>query len=145
MKTLVTENEKLAQFEGQWHTTGKILNSENKQQDDLRGSETYEWLPGDHFMLHKVDVTIGNEQHISYEIIGFDQNAQHYTLQQYDNKGNSRSMTASLRDGLWSILGEKLRFNGRFNQEGTEFNGVWEKLVDGEGWQEFMEVSLRKE
>lgn len=138
------EYEKLAQFEGQWQTTGRILNSENKGQEDLSGSETYEWLPGGHFMSHKVNVTIGNEEHFTYEIIGYDQTAKQYTLQHFDNKGTSKFMTATLREGQWSILGEKLRFNGRFNHEGTGFTGVWEKLVEGEGWLEFMEISLTK-
>ncbi len=144
MKSMVMEYEKLAQFEGQWNAAGRILNSENKEQEDFSGTETYEWLPGGHFMFHKVDVTIGNEAHFTYEIIGFDQTAKHYTLQHYDNKGNTRFMTATLREGQWGILGEKLRFNGRFNKEGTEFTGVWEKLMEGEGWQEFKEIRLTK-
>ncbi|MEX1193261.1 MAG: DUF1579 family protein, partial [Brumimicrobium sp.] len=111
------EHEQLARFVGSWNTEGKILETDTTPEIKISGKDTYEWLPGEFFLLHKVDVLIGEGNNETFEIIGFDDEKGKYTMQHYDNNGNSGFMTATCNDGTWIFLGETLRFTGGFKKE----------------------------
>jgi hypothetical protein len=132
----------LGRFAGQWTTEGQVLPSANKAGIEVKGTDTYEWLPGGFFLLHKVDVKIGEEKVQTLEIIGFDESANHYTMQHYDNKGNAGLMTATLMDNLWIFRGESLLFKGGFSKEDTVFSGVWEQLNSEKVWVPYMNIRL---
>jgi hypothetical protein len=94
--------------------------------------------------LHKVDVFVGDDKNNTFEIIGFDKKLNAYTMQHYDNKGNSGFMTAIYQNGLWTFLGETLRFSGGFKNDEKEFSGVWEQTSDGKNWKHFMDIKLTR-
>ncbi|MDF3026026.1 MAG: hypothetical protein K0S23_333 [Fluviicola sp.] len=144
MKDKSLEYEQLNRFVGKWKTTGKIPASGASPEINVSGSDTYEWLPGGFFLLHKVDVLLGDDKNETLEIIGFDKQRDLYTMQHYDNKGNSGFMTADYKDGVWTFLGDNLRFKGGFKKNDTEFSGVWEQSSDGKDWTHFMEIRLTK-
>jgi hypothetical protein len=87
---------------------------------------------------------MGADKNETFEIIGFDKIKDHYTMRYYDNKGNSGLMTASCKDGLWTFLGETLRFTGGFKKNDTEFSGIWEQSSDGNNRTHFMDIKLTK-
>src|SRR5690606_32631994 len=124
----------LEKFVGTWATEGTIPASDTTAEINISGTDTYEWLPGKFFLMHKVDVTMGNDRNETLEIIGFDSKKQVYTMQHYDHKGNSGVMTAYYKDGVWSFLGEHLRFTGGFKNHDNEFSGIWEQKFDGKNW-----------
>ncbi len=64
-------------------------------------------------------------------------------MQHYNNKGNSRSMTAKVNDGLWTFTGKNLRFKGGFNGDGGVFSGVWEQLTDRKTWSHLIDQTLQ--
>lgn len=144
MKDKRVAYEKLNKFVGQWKTTGLIPASGNTPEIKIYGTDTYEWLPGSFFLMHSVDVSVGNDRNETTEIIGFDKQKDLYTMQHYDNKGNSGVMTAVCRDEVWTFLGDNLRFTGGFKEEDQEFSGVWEQSTDGINWKHFMNIKLTK-
>ena len=144
MKDKTFEYEQLNKFVGIWNTAGKIPASDTTPEIKIYGTDTYEWLPGEFFLLHKVDVFVGEDKNETIEIIGFDKQNNLYTMQHYDNKGNSGFMTAHCSDGVWTFLGENLRFTGGFKKHDKEFSGAWEQSSDGKNWTHFMDIKLTK-
>ena len=134
----------LNKFVGTWETAGRILATGQQGEQKITGTDSYEWLPGHFFLLHKADVLLGNEQSHTHEIIGFDSRAGHFTMQYYDNRGNTGSMMAIVKDGLWNFTGGELRFHGRFNNTENEFSGIWEKQNEEGNWEHFMDIKLTR-
>jgi len=144
IKNRANEYELLNKFAGHWKTEGTILQTETSPEIKVWGTDTYEWLPGEYFLLHKVDVFVGDDKNNTFEIIGFDKMVNAYTMQHYDNKGNSGFMTATYQNGLWTFLGETLRFSGGFKNNENEFSGIWEQTSDGKNWKHFMDIKLTR-
>ena len=134
----------LDKFAGKWNTKGLILPTSNSAGIEVSGTDTYEWLPGNFFLLHKVDVKIGSDIVQTHEIIGFDEPNSNFTMQHYDNKGNSGLMTATLMDDLWIFKGETLLFKGGFSENDTVFSGVWEQLNNEKIWVPYMNIRLER-
>ena len=142
MKSNPVELEQLNKFVGIWATSGKNPASDTTPEIIISGTDNYEWLPGEYFLLHQADVFVGNDKNKTHEIIGFDDQKNLYTMQFYDNKGNSGFMTAKTYNGVWTFLGENLRFTGGFKNHNREFSGIWEQTSDGVNWRHLMEIKL---
>src|SRR5687767_9890233 len=112
-----TAHQQLNKFVGLWNTTGRILPTTTSPEISVSGTDSYEWLPGGYFLLHKVDVQMGDERNETLEIIGWNHLHKHYVLQYYESKGNSGSMAGTVANGQWTFLGETLRFKGGFNAD----------------------------
>lgn len=136
------EHRKLEAFIGKWKTTGVIRATAENPEIEIGGTDTYEWLPGGFFLLHQVDVYVGDDRNQTHEIIGFDPQLGSYTMQHFDNQGNTGTMQASVNNGVWTFLGDSLRFTGSFSQEGNVLSGIWERLEDGKNWSHFMDIKL---
>jgi hypothetical protein len=50
--------ERLGAVVGRWHTTGHVIAD---PPIPVVGTDIYEWLPGGHFLVHHVDVVIGDQ------------------------------------------------------------------------------------
>ena len=144
MNTSKPEYKALGKFAGKWNTEGTIRADGNNPEVKINGTDTYEWLPGGFFLIHKVAVFMGDEKNDTIEIIGFDPSSNSYTMQYYDHKGNSGTMKATLNNDTWTFIGDKLRFSGRFSQDEKIFSGIWEKLTDDETWVDFIDIKLVK-
>ena len=110
----------------------------------MRAIDRYQWLPGGFFMLHTVDALIGGEASQSIEVIGYDAEQGCYVSRSYDDRGASDRFTARLENRAWAIDGLKVRFRGAFEARGTVLAGIWEQLRDGNQWQPWMDIELRK-
>ena len=144
MKTINKPYDQLARFVGFWQTEGRIIATESSPEIKISGTDTYEWLPGEFFLLHKVDVRMGDTHNQTLEIIGFDKAKNEFTLQHYDNEGNSGFMTGMYADHVWIFLGEDLKFTGGFKNDDKVFSGIWEKSTNGNEWTHFMDITLSK-
>ena len=134
----------LKRFVGRWDTEEKILATDKTPEVKISGTDTYMWLPGVFFLLHTVDVLAGDDRNETFEVIGYDTQEQKYTLQHYDNKGNSGFMYGTCHNGVWTYLGDTLRFTGGFKKEDREFSGIWDQSTDGTNWKPFIEMQLRR-
>ena len=139
------EHKQLSRFVGRWNTEGKIPAKNTTPEVKIIGTDTYEWLPGEYFLLHKVDVLVGDDKNETFEVVGFDKLIGKYTMRHYDNKGNSGYMTATYDKGVWIFLGETLKFTGGFKNEDKEFSGIWEQLTNDKNWTHFMDIILTKQ
>ena len=138
------EHRALGVLAGKWITQGTIRASSKAAASEMRVIDRYEWLPGEFFMLHKVDALIGGKASRSIEVIGFDAEQGCYVSRSYDDQGGSDEFTAYLKNRAWAIDGSKVRFRGAFDASGTVLAGIWEQRSDGNQWKPWMDIELRK-
>jgi hypothetical protein len=137
------ELEHLEPFVGTWHTEG-LLKVNGKNGDlKITGTDSYEWLPGGFFLLHRVDVHIGSEHKEAIEVIGYNESGKTFQMQYFDNEGNTGTMGANVRNGVWTFLDKSMRFTGRFNDDKNVMEGAWEQFLDGK-WVHWMKIKLTK-
>ena len=136
---------RLQRFVGRWRTEGEILGGPPGASARLQATDSYEWLPGGYFLLHRVEGRLGDEPVQTLEVIGYDAERHTYFSHAFDDRGNARTYTAGLSDdGTWSIVGSSERFTGSFSADGTALVGTWERLADGGEWARWMTIRLTK-
>lgn len=135
----------LGGFVGSWRTSGEVLTPE-AHSAPFRARDTYEWLDGRFFLLHRWDAEMPDGVTKGIEVIGYDPSRRTYFMQSYDSRGNVGSMQASVTGATWTFWAEGVRFAGGFRDEGMTFAGVWERRAeDGSGWSQWMKIRLTRE
>jgi len=137
-----TRQRQLSYFEGTWQTTGQILSGEDDGKS-IHGLDTYEWLPGAHFLMHTTDVLIGEKRQHVVEVIGYDEEAKMILGRSFGGSGNFEEMSFDLRGDEVLINGATMRFNGRFSEDYSHITGIWERATLN-GWSAVMEIHLIK-
>ncbi len=103
---------RLDAFVGKWHAEGESY-AEGQRPDDPRASavpwtseETYEWLPGGFFLLHRWDAMAGERAFKGTEIIGYDEEGGYFT-RFFDNAGNHPEYRATVNDAVWTFVSDR--------------------------------------
>lgn len=143
MKSKKIKDSQFKKFIGKWSTEGRILETNENPSIKIKGTDTYELILDGFFILHKANVLMGKDISQTYEIIGIGKSEKQFTMQHYDNSGALGLMSATLKNGTWNYAGKELRFTGRFNRNGNEFSGLWQKLNKSK-WVDFIEINLSK-
>lgn len=131
--------EKWQAFIGTWKTEGETTTG-----DKITGFDSYEWFPGNFFVIHKVDVKMGEEHIQGMEIISYDATTGKYPMQYYNNKGDTSLSQATENNGKWNITGEKERLAFSITENGNVIAGTWEGSEDGKTWAPIMNIKLTK-
>lgn len=132
-------------FVGVWETEGEVKSNNDTPSVKFTATDTYEWLPGGYFVLHRftADMPDGNVQGI--EVIGYSTDSQSFLMYSFDSLGNNMVMQGKTEGGKWIFLGECIRFTGSFLDDGKTFSGLWElRSSEEENWKPWMDVTLRK-
>ena len=119
------EHRKLGVFLGRWHTTGVVAATASTPAATVDSIDTYEWYPGEFFLVHHADGTVGNDAIRSIEIMGYDPERQCYFAPFFDSTGGCGT--------------EEIRLDG------NTVKARHEKSDDGMNWVLWMEVILTKE
>ena len=135
---------RLDAFAGKWHTQGQIKESPLGPAGNLIGTDSYEWLSGGFFLVHHVDVRMGDQKNATIEIIGYDASAKTYPMHSFDSQGNSIVMQAGVMGDTWTFSGDSMRFRGVFGDAGKSISGKWEYLGEDSSWHHWMDVELTK-
>jgi hypothetical protein len=138
------ELQRLHVLVGKWNTEGETHASADAPAVKVTGVDTYEWLSGKFFLVHRANGQIGNEELNTIKFIGYDASIQMYTCHCFDSRGNTELFQATLRDHTWTIEGKSSRFTGLFNSIGNTLTGQWEQSSDGLNWLPWMDVKLTK-
>jgi Protein of unknown function (DUF1579) len=138
------EIQRLQIFVGKWKTEGETHAFVDTPAVKVAFVDTYEWLSGKFFLVHRADGQIGNEASSTIECIGYDTSIQMYTCHSFDRHGNADQFQAHLRDRTWTIEGKSARFTGVFAITGNTLTGTWERSSDGLNWLPWMDVKLTK-
>ena len=76
------------------------------------------------------------------EVIGYDLAAKKYLARSYDDQGASEVFEVALKGKSWSIAGDSVRFNGKFDAKGNKLSGLWELKGKKAGWQPWIKLKL---
>jgi hypothetical protein len=112
----------------------------------ISGTDRYEWLAGGFFLLHWVDVQIGDEKIEAIEIIGgYDAASGSYPMRSFDNGGNTATMYARVgEDGGWTFADESTRATLVVSDDRNAMTATWERCDDGTNWLPWMDMTFTK-
>lgn len=129
-------------FIGTWNTRGEVLATESAPASVLLATDTYRWLPGKHFIVHEADARFGGEPARSMEVIGYDAASKKYVARSFDDQGVSELFEVALEGRNWNIIGESVRFKGKFDVKGNKLTGLWELKSKVGSWQPWIKLRL---
>jgi hypothetical protein len=137
--------ERLNPLVGVWATEGEMKTSASEKPAKFTATDTYEWLPGGHFLLHRFDADMPDGKVQGIEVIGYSRENDSFPMHSFDSTGNTSLMQARIEKETWTFVGETIRFTGRFRDNGRVFAGLWEfRSGEDASWQPLMDVILRK-
>lgn len=131
---------KLDVFVGTWHAEGTSY-AEGQRRDNPRASpqpwvsdESYEWLPGGFFLLHRWNARAGTRTFIGTEIIGFDSAKGGYFSFFFDNAGNHPVYHVSVHGDVWTFIEAETRAMVTIREGGRSLEFRWEWKNGGDDW-----------
>jgi uncharacterized protein DUF1579 len=136
------EHRRLEMFVGKWTQVGEAQASPYGPAAKLTSVDTYEWMPGGFFMLHRWEAQQGTVAFKATEILGYDARNRVYTTHLFDNFGNSGSYKMTVQGNTWTTTGDsevggkplKERCTMVFGNPPTSFTGKCEYSHDGAKW-----------
>jgi hypothetical protein len=153
----------LGAIAGRWRTQGQVIGEPSTA---VVGSDVYELLPGGRFLLHHVDVTVGDRPVKAVEIIGEPANeglAGTMLARSYDNNGAADVMRVHIDDsGVWHFSGGpeiaraarpdavapaegSVRSTLRVGEDGNTMSAFWERTEDGTTWLPWMDIRFTRD
>ena len=139
-------------FVGEWHMEGKQLAGPIGPDADITAVQTFEWLDGHAFLIHRFDGRVGDSRASCIEIIGYDRDTGTCRAHTFYNHGLTNVWDIEQRDGAWRLLGDwnlggnplKARCTINFGNDNTTLSAKWECSSDGKQWQTFWDTHARK-
>ena len=130
---------------GTWRTEGAMLTEDTHETIPFGGTDKYEWVLNKQFILHTVDIMMGEEKVEALEMIysqpGY---PSAFIMTSFDNQGEVSTMAAQLtEEGRFIGAGNKMRFILNV-VGGDKMKGVWERSEDNVNWKLWMTIELRK-
>jgi hypothetical protein len=153
------ELQRLDALVGRWRSHGHIIGDPAVP---ITGTDIYEWLPGGFFLVHHVDVLIGQQKVQALELIGeYDPTTDTFTARAYDNLGAITVMRARVDEhGVWTFTGGgdvapvarpaaddaggAVRSTLTVDADGSAMTARWERSDDGVSWQPWMDISFTR-
>jgi hypothetical protein len=142
--------EALEPFIGKWSLVAAF---EDMPPTDAGARVTFEWLPGEKFLIERWEVPVP-EAPDGIAIIGADPESEGNYLQHYfDSRGVARVYRMSFENGVWKLwrdgpdfspLDFAQRFSGTFSDDGQTIAGSWEICHDGTTWEHDFDLTYAK-
>jgi hypothetical protein len=121
---------------GSWRSSGRTVDGV-----DVEGGDVYEWLPGERFVVHRVDVRMGGEQVDVLEVIG-ERDADALLMRSFDGHGGTAVMRATVDDaGVWTFAGPTER--ATLVVAPSMMSATWERNAGGT-WEHWMDMEFRR-
>ena len=139
-----SEHMKLEPLVGIWKTRGSTIASASMPAVEFSGTDSYEWLQGGFFLLHRVDVLMGDRRVIGVETIWFDPARRCYRTHFVDVEGQTSTYEAQLDGREWTLASLADRFAGHFSEDWATISGRWERTVGDADWEPWMDVTLTR-
>ena len=145
-------HQRLNAFVGTWNTEGQQCEGAVGPAAKIRAMETYEWLRGEFFLVHRFEGQVGDGAVACIEIIGYDAETQSYPTHTFYNNGVANEWQSHERDGIWTLAGDwqmqgqsvKVRCTTAFSDAGHTMTSKWEQSSDGSSWETFWDVKASK-
>ncbi len=137
--------EKLEFLIGSWHTQGEVLQDGSNASLQISGMDTYEWVSGGCFILHRVDVFMGKERTEAVEIIGYDESRKSFFMKSFDNQCAETLMYAFVeKAGVLKFGDNKMKSVLSVSKDGNTMHAKWEQSKNGKDWEPWMKLEFKK-
>ena len=151
--------QRLGALVGRWRSEGHVVADVPVP---ITGTDIYEWLPGGFFLVHRVDVVIGQQPVQALELIGeYDPATDSFTARAYDNLGKVTVMCARVDEqGVWRFTGGgdvapvarpasagasgAVRSTLTVTADRSGMTARWERSDDGARWQPWMDMAFTR-
>jgi hypothetical protein len=145
------EHERLEVFLGRWKTEGQAYEGPFGPAARITAVETYEWLPGRQFLVHRLEGRLGDNDMACIEVTGYEASSGSYSVRSFYNDGTHLFWQARESGGTWTFTGDgksegkslKMRCTTVFNA-GDTITGRFEYSRDGSSWHPFWETTLTR-
>jgi hypothetical protein len=151
-------HERLWSIAGRWATDGYVIADPPVP---VTGFDTYEVLAGGYFLVHHVDVTVGEQPVRAIEIIGEPEpSGDGFLARSFDDRGSWEVMRVTVDDeGVFHFAGgpdvapaarpadgetASVRSTLTLAADGGSMTALWERSPDGRTWEPWMRISFRK-
>jgi hypothetical protein len=149
---MTIDRQRLEAFVGEWRTEGEQLDSAVGPAAAISATQTYEWLQGNAFLIHRFDGMVGTSNASCIEIIGVDRETDRCRAHTFYNNGLINVWDVEFAGDEWQLNGDwnmggrqmKVRCKITFGDNGTTMYSRWEHSVDGRVWQAFWDLTARK-
>lgn len=134
--------EKLDALVGVWKSAGETVDDPVVH---IEGSDIYEWLPGRHFLVHHVDVTVGGRRYQALEMFGEEADGDTCLARAYDSDGEAGTMTVRVDDaGEVSLTGPASRARLVVAHDGGNMTARWDRRDDAGEWRHWMDMRFTR-
>ena len=136
--------ERLNTLIGIWKSDGETVDDPVVR---IEGSDIYEWLPGRHFLVHHVDVTVGGQRYQALEMFGEDgADGDTCIARAYDSDGEVGTMAVRVDDaGVVTLTGPATRARLVVAGDGGSMAARWDRRDDDGDWQHWMDMRFTRE
>ena len=139
-------------FVGHWSMEGQQYDSPFGPPAKITALNTYEWLPGGFFLVHRLEGRLGGQEMACIEVMGYDASSDTYSTHSFYNDGSTNLWQSNERNGSrtltghWRKAGEdlKVRCTTVFAEDCQSMTANWEYSRDGLKWQPFMATTATK-
>jgi hypothetical protein len=141
--------ERLEPFVGEWSIEAGLG---EEPFADVGARATWEWLPGERFLVQRWTVPIPDAPD-GIAVIGLDESGEAFRQHYFDSRGVARIYAMTFEQGVWTLsrteadlspLDFAQRYRGVFSDDGSRIDGRWEIAHDRETWELDFELSYRR-
>lgn len=152
-----TPDIRLHAIAGRWDTSGYVV---GVPRIPIVGTDIYEVFAGGYFLVHRVDVMVGEHPVRAIEIIGEPDRAGGFVARSFDDDGNVELMHLAIDDsGVFHFGGgpeiasaarpansppEHVRSTLTVAEDRGSMTALWERSEDGSSWHPWMDISFRR-
>jgi hypothetical protein len=153
-----TPDERLHAIAGRWDTSGHVV---GEPRLPVVGTDIYEVLAGGYFVVHHVDVTVGEQPVRAIEVIGEpDAAGGGYLARSFDSEGDAELMRVTIdENGVLHFAGgpdiapaaqptaastARVRSTLALAEDRRTMTALWERSEDGINWLPWMDISFTR-
>ena len=127
-----------------WRTSGTVLDEQGAKIMTISGTDEYEWMPGGHWLIHRVDVMMGGDRTRAIEMIGDPAGDDTFTMRAFDASGAYDEMSLTVRDRRFDTTGDGVRNTLVVAPDGASMAATWERRLDDGRWVRWMDLTLKR-
>ncbi|MEP6848529.1 MAG: DUF1579 family protein [Acidobacteriota bacterium] len=141
--------ERLNVFAGKWKMQGDQYTTDFGPAAKVIGTEEFEWLHGEKFLIHRLEGKLGENDMTCIEIIGHDAAEERFSMDTFYNNGMKQKWELhEQHPGKWMISGDwphedktvKVRCMITFAHDGNTNIAKWESQKDDSSWETFWDL-----
>jgi len=129
---------------GRWRTSGTVFAEAGAQVMTVNGTDEYEWMAGGHWVIHRVDVMMGDDHTQALELIGDPSADGTFTMRAFDASGAFDTMALTVDGLVFHTQGDGARNTLTVAPDGRSMATVWERQADDKSWFRWMDVSFAR-